>query len=457
MTSMRSTLASTSPPRHHLCLRQHHPSPLRLPTMPSAANFPLPPAAQLPLPLPHPIPPTLLLRCRRRRHLNPVRHLCIIFRILRRPSHPQSLQRLHPLRDRDANVPQLRGVPKPSLAPLPITLQLTDDWWGARGGPSIAGIASPPTPTLSMRPPEAHRPLVEKREHEHFDLFYWLEPGMKARGILVDKCPRFPKYKLDDAAADYAPELFVGIGPKDKLDVYYPKYCTWMGAHRDVLLTVSTGGVIFVRRQNEGWDEVALEKEMAGYIPEPSTNIVYELKAERKAVRDSYAKLRKLGKGGLPWVDEDEDEDEDERRSQSRKRTQSAAELPPSFANAAPAHAQHQFHARHYHGRQQHTISDLDLLSRLALFDIRLVLPNLPSLFLAPVSAFTSSFPSALSNAASNHDTQIPQTSVRGRHACSGCGGGFPAYEGSRVAADAARGEVSAGVWQGVQAINIQR
>ncbi|KAF7311237.1 hypothetical protein MKEN_01025300 [Mycena kentingensis (nom. inval.)] len=236
------------------------------------------------------------------------------------PSAPPTSSR--PRRKRAAAA----SVPKPSPAPLPITLQLTDDWWGARGGPSIAGIISPPTPTLSMRPPEAHRPLVEKREHKHFDLFYWLEPGMKAKGILVDKCPRFPRYKLDDAADDYAPDLFVGIGPRDKLDVYYPKYRTWMGAHRDVLLTVSTGGVIFVRRQNEGWDEVALEKEMAGYIPEPSTNIVYELKAERKAVRDSYAKLRKLGKGGLPWVDEDEDEDE--RRSQSRKRTQSAAELP---------------------------------------------------------------------------------------------------------------------------------
>ncbi|KAF7329481.1 hypothetical protein MKEN_00210500 [Mycena kentingensis (nom. inval.)] len=225
------------------------------------------------------------------------------------------------------------SVPKPRAAPLQMTLQMTDDWRNARGGPDILGLA-PQSPTFQIRVPEAYRPHVDLRQHHNFRLFVWLKPGRPAKGVIIDQCPHWPTYQLD-SSAEHIPSLFENSSPTAEFELWFPDMRAWMGVRRDHLLTLTTGAVFFVRVGHPDWDDVALEAEMKERTPVAKPNIVYGLKEERKHVRGSYAQLRKVGKVGKGRVLDREDEEEEHEvvvlPPRPGKRTQSMAllDLPP--------------------------------------------------------------------------------------------------------------------------------
>ncbi|KAF7314616.1 hypothetical protein MKEN_00935300 [Mycena kentingensis (nom. inval.)] len=200
------------------------------------------------------------------------------------------------------------SVPRPRAPPLQMTLQMTDDWRNARGGPDILGLALQ-SPTFQIRAPEAYRPHVDLRQHHNFRLFVWLKPGRPAKGFIIDQCPHWPTYQLD-SSAEHIPSLFENSSPTAELELWFPDMRAWMGVRRDHLLTLTTGAVFFVRVGHPDWDDVALEAEMKERTPVAKPNIVYGLKEERKHVRGSYAQLRKVGKGRV--LDREDEEEEHE-------------------------------------------------------------------------------------------------------------------------------------------------
>ncbi|KAJ7056862.1 hypothetical protein C8F01DRAFT_1372196 [Mycena amicta] len=171
------------------------------------------------------------------------------------------------------------SLPKPKAPPLRLTQQMNSDWMGDHSGPSS-------TTPLHIR--RVRNSAVDSRIVKRFNLVFWVEPGMHETALAIDNCPAWPMWQLAAAGTDVAELL-----EDDRVELYKQDRRLWFIVKTDFVHQLATDCTVFLRRRHTGWDNAAMEVEIARYLPPPPPHMRYNLPMERKAVREGYRTLKK--------------------------------------------------------------------------------------------------------------------------------------------------------------------
>nr|GAT45900.1 predicted protein [Mycena chlorophos] len=171
-------------------------------------------------------------------------------------------------------------------------MQLNSDWMADHGGPSST------TPFHVPRASVQHN-FVDPRIVRRFKAVLFKTPGKAPMAIIIDKVPKWPLFDLASAGEDVA-EFVEGLSETGKVDVYMPDTRQWFAIRLDTPQTVSKDCTLFLRRRYGDWDDVELEDYIKRYLPAPQQHIRYNLKDERRSVRDANKTPRKRPHLSIP-------------------------------------------------------------------------------------------------------------------------------------------------------------
>ncbi|KAJ7243546.1 hypothetical protein C8J57DRAFT_1243492 [Mycena rebaudengoi] len=175
--------------------------------------------------------------------------------------------------DATGNLPRKRAAASSTLAranrpPLRITTQLNPTWLGLGDGASA--------------------PASQSSTFHRFPLIYWDADDVPPQTIFVDSVPTWPIYILSN---DDTTIQLLGTNIS-RLDLFCPKYRSWLSITVDFVHQVVSDTPIFLRRSGVSVRDEA--ETIERFLPGPAPHFRYNLADERRAVRTEYKKLGQL-------------------------------------------------------------------------------------------------------------------------------------------------------------------
>ncbi|KAJ6463106.1 hypothetical protein DFH09DRAFT_1295913 [Mycena vulgaris] len=218
---------------------------------------------------------------------------------------------------------------RPRPLPLNITTQMNEVWMGSNGGPDVQG--QPPSSTFHIKQGSSRRPFTDPRTVERIIVVYFDEDGV-AHTFFIERCLHWPTWRVSEATGVFA----VLLADVSVLDLYTPKYKTWITIGADFVHQVTTDCVIMLRKR--GVRCIDEDKVIESFYPTTAPpHLRYNLPAERTAVRKEHTRRKATSAtaAGLGHKSDDESDEEIEvvhevrKNKRALKEVEDASFLPP--------------------------------------------------------------------------------------------------------------------------------